>query len=217
VTTGKLDAVAAKVIAQHGARAAFLGYPGPYPFPASTCISVNEQLVHGLPGKRVLRAGDVVSVDCGVLYRGYYADAATTIGVGVIREEARRLLAVTEGALCAAIDGMRPGKRVGDIAAAIQHHVESRGLNVVREYSSHGIGRQMHEDPFIYNHGQAGTGPRLWPGMTIALEPMVLAGRSEVRVLADKWTVASADGELAAHFEHTVAVTEGEPEILTLP
>ena len=216
VTTAQLERAAARVIAQHGAVSAFKGYPGPYPYPAVTCISVNEELVHGLPGRRVLSEGDLVSVDCGVALGGYFADAAITAGVWGCSPEARRLVAVAEGALSAGIDQMRPGRKTGDVAAAIQHYVERQGCNVVRNYTSHGIGRAMHEEPFIHNHGQAGTGLKLRPGMTVALEPMVLAGQPETVVLPDQWTVASADGGLTAHVEHTVAVTESEPEILTL-
>ncbi|HLE30594.1 MAG TPA: type I methionyl aminopeptidase [Anaerolineales bacterium] len=214
-TTRQLDTLAEKIIRQHKAQPAFKGYPGPYPFPASTCISVNEELVHGIPGKRVLKEGDLVSIDCGVRHQGYYGDSAVSFVIGRVSPEAENLLAATEGALYAAIDMLRPGKRTGDVAAAIQTHVERRGFNVVRQYTSHGIGREMHEAPFIHNYGKAGTGPSLRPGMTIALEPMTLAGKPETRVLADQWTVASKDGKLTAHFEHTVAVTEGEPEILT--
>ncbi len=215
MTTRQLDALAEKVILQHRARPAFKGYPGPYPFPGSVCVSVNEELVHGIPGKRVLRDGDLVSIDCGVLFQGYYADAAISFGLGHYSPEVERLLEVTQGALAAAIDLMRPDQRTGDIAAAIQKHVESRGYSVVREFTSHGIGREMHEAPYIFNYGKAGTGPILRPGMTIALEPMVLAGRSAVRRLADQWTVVSKDKRLTAHMEHTVAVTEGAPEVLT--
>lgn len=215
VTTRQLDAIAEKVIGQHKALPAFKGYPGPYPYPNATTISVNEQLVHGIPGPRVIKEGDLVSLDCGAVYLGFYADAALSVGVGRYAPEVKRLLTVTEQALYAAIELMRPGKRTGDLSAAIQKYVEGHGYHVVREYTSHGIGRSMHEDPSVPNHGKAGKGPLLRPGMTIALEPMVLAGTSETSVLPDQWTVVSKDGSLTAHFEHTVAVTEGEPEILT--
>jgi len=215
MTTRQLDALAEKVISQHKARPAFKGYPGPYPFPGSICVSVNEELVHGIPGKRMLQDGDLVSIDCGVFHQGYYGDAAISFGLGHCSPEVERLLDVTRGALWAAIDLMRPGQRAGDIAAAIQKHVENRGCSVVREFTSHGIGREMHEEPYIHNYGKAGTGPILRPGLTIALEPMVLAGRPAVRRLADQWTVVSKDHRLTAHMEHTVAVTEGAPEILT--
>jgi methionyl aminopeptidase len=215
VTTRQLDAVAEKIIRQHKALPAFKGYPGPYPYPNATTISVNDELVHGIPGSRVIKDGDLVSLDCGVLYQGFNADSAVSVGVGRYSPEVERLLTVAEKALYAGIEMMRPGKRTGDISAAIQKVVEGSGFHVVREYTSHGIGRHMHEDPSVPNYGKAGKGTPLRPGMTIALEPMVLAGTSEVRVLPDQWTVASQDGSLTAHFEHTVAVTEGEPEILT--
>lgn len=215
VTTAKLDAIAAKVIAQHKALPSFKGYPGPYPYPATTCISINEELVHGIPGKRVIHEGDLVSVDCGAIYQGFHGDAAFSVGVGKCSELVERLLAATEGALKAAIAQMRPGRRTGDISAAIQAYVEGCGFKVVRDYTSHGIGRRMHEDPTVPNFGEAGTGDILQPGVTIALEPMVLVGTMETRVLADQWTVVSKDGSLTAHFEHTVAVTDGEPDILT--
>jgi methionyl aminopeptidase len=215
VTTRQLDTVAEKVIAQHRARPAFKGYPGPYPFPCATTISINEQLVHGIPGPRVIREGDLVSVDCGVVFDGFYADAAFSVGVGKCSPEVERLLAVTAQALEAGIDQMRPGKHTGDVSAAIQQWVESQGYHVVREYTSHGIGRNMHEDPSVPNYGKAGRGPALYPGITIAIEPMVLVGTSATRTLPDQWTVVSEDGSLTAHFEHTVAVTEGEPEVLT--
>lgn len=215
MTTGQLDQRAERLIARAGAQAAFKNYPGPYPFPASTCISINEIVVHGMPGKRALKNGDLVTIDCGVLYQGYYADAAISFGVGRCSAEGEKLLMVTETALWAAIARMRDGVRTGDISAIIQQTVESNGFNVIREYSSHGVGRDMHEEPFIYNFGVADTGPLLRPGMTIAIEAMVLAGNPEVQVLADQWTVAAADKKLTAHMEHTVVVTDGEPEILT--
>jgi methionyl aminopeptidase len=167
--------------------------------------------------KRILREGDIVSVDSGTVLDGFVADSAFTTGVGEISAEARHLLETTEGALHAAIEQMRPGKRTGDVSAAIQGYAESRGLHVTREYTSHGVGRQMHEPPMVANFGTAGTGIPLRPGMTIAIEPMVLVGTHETRVLRDRWTVVSADKSLTAHFEHSVAVTEGEPLILTLP
>jgi len=215
VTTRQLDAVAEKAIAQHQAVPSFKGYPGPYPFPCATTISINNELVHGIPGPRVIREGDIVSVDCGVVYQGYHSDAAFTAGVGKISPEAEKLLAVTARALELAIDQMRPGRHTGDISAAIQGWVESQGFQVVRDYTSHGIGRQMHEDPSVPNWGKAGKGPLLLPGITIAIEPMVLVGTTETLTLPDQWTVVSKDGSLTAHFEHTVAVTETEPDILT--
>ena len=217
VTTGELNRLAEEVIARHGALPSFKGYPpgSPHPFPASICASVNEELVHGIPGPRVLREGDIVSIDVGTIYQGYQGDGAVTLPVGAISADARRLLEVTEAALAVGIAQMRPGHRSGDVAAAIQAYVEGHGFNVVREYTSHGIGRQMHEEPQIPNYGQPGHGTPLRRGMTIALEPMVLAGDYRVRVLDDHWTVVSADGQLTAHFEHTVLVRDGEAEILT--
>lgn len=215
VTTAEIDRAAAEVLRKHGAEPAFKNYPGPYPYPAVTTVSVNDELVHGIPGKRRLKEGDVVSVDCGAVLEGYVADSALTVGVGEISDEARRLIEATRGALFAGIERMRPGARTGDVSAAIQDHVEGRGFQVVREYTGHGVGRHMHEDPQLPNYGQAGTGVALRPGMTIAIEPMVLAGSPATRVREDQWTVASADGRLTAHFEHTVAVTDDGPWVLT--
>ncbi len=217
VTTAELDAVAEEVIRKHGAIPTFKGYPGPYPFPATICASINEQLVHGIPGKRKLQAGDVISIDCGSTFEGFVGDAAFTVGVGEISPETRRLIEVTEQALYAGIRQMRAGNRVGDVSAAIQKYVESYGFHVTREYTGHGVGRQMHEGPQVPNYGIAGRGMILRPGMTIALEPMVLVGTYRTRVLPDQWAVVSADGSLTGHYEHSVAVTEGEPLILTLP
>jgi len=215
VTTRQLDALAEKVIAAHKARPAFKGYPGPYPFPNATTISINEELVHGIPGPRIIREGDLVSLDCGAIYQGFYADAAISIGIGQCAPLVEKLLTVTEQALSAGIEKMRPGRRTGDVSAAIQNYVEGHDFKVVREYTGHGIGRNMHEDPTVPNHGKAGTGTLLRTGMTIALEPMVLVGTTETRTLADQWTVVSEDGSLTAHFEHTIAVTDDDPEILT--
>ncbi len=214
VTTADIDAAAADVLRRHGAEAAFLGYGQP-PFPAVTTVSVNEELVHGIPGRRRLAEGDIVSVDCGAVVEGYVGDAAFTWGVGEVSEQALRLMQVTLAALWAGIEQMRPGRRTGDISAAIQQCVEAAGFNVVREYTGHGVGRQMHEDPMVPNYGTAGKGLLLRPGMAIALEPMVLAGSPQTAVLEDRWTVVSADGSLTAHFEHTVAVTERGPWVLT--
>lgn len=217
ITTKELDTVAEEIIRKHGGSPIFKGYPGPYPFPATLCVSLNEQLVHGIPGKRKLIEGDIVSVDCGTLLDGFVGDAAFTVGVGEISEEARRLLEVTEQALVEGIARMRTGYRTGDISAAIQRYVESHGMHVTREYTGHGVGRQMHEGPQVPNYGTIGRGVALRPGMTIALEPMVLIGTPRTRVLSDQWGVASADNSLTAHFEHSVAVTEEDPWILTLP
>ena len=217
VTTAELNELAEAVIYGYDAIPSFKGYPpgSDHPFPASICVSLNEELVHGIPGPRVLEEGDIVSIDVGAILDGYHGDAALTLPVGRISPEAQRLLDVTEGALYAGIGAARVGNRSGDISAAIQSYVESRGYNVVREYTGHGIGRTMHEDPQVPNYGQAGKGVLLRKGMTIALEPMVLAGNSRVRVLDDHWTVVSYDGELTAHFEHTIVVTDDEAEILT--
>ncbi len=217
VSTADLNAAADEVLRKHGCYSPFKGYGHP-PFPASICTSVNEELVHGIPSKkRILREGDIISVDSGTVLSGFVADSAITVAVGEISSEARHLMETTEGALAAATQEMRPGKRTGDISAAIQGYAEGRGLHVTREYTSHGVGRQMHEAPMVPNFGEAGTGMSLKPGMTIAIEPMVLVGTHATRVLKDQWTVVSADHSLTAHFEHTVAVTEGEPMILTLP
>jgi len=217
ITTQELDAIAAEVLRKHGAKPAFLGVPGAYPYPAVTTISINEELVHGIPGKRKLRAGDIVSVDCGTIFEGFVGDSAFTAGVGEISKEARQLIEVTEKALFIGIEQLRPGKRVGDIGHAIEHFVEGHGYFLTRLYTGHGVGRQMWEGPQVPNYGIPGRGHVLRPGMTIALEPMVLIGTPETRVLADQWTVASADASLTAHFEHSVAVTEDEPFILTVP
>jgi methionyl aminopeptidase len=217
VSTADLNDAAEEVLKRHGCFSPFKGYGQP-PYPASICTSVNEELVHGIPDrKRILHQGDIVSVDSGAVFEGFVADAAFTAGVGDISEDTRRLLETTKGALEAAIQQMRPGKRTGDLSAAIQSYAESRGLHVTHEYTSHGVGRQMHEAPMVPNFGDAGTGIPLRPGMTIAIEPMVLVGTSETRVLKDRWTVVSADKSLTAHFEHTVAVTDGEPVVMTVP
>ena len=217
VTTAELDAAAESVIRKHGATPTFKGYPGPYPYPASICASINEQLVHGIPGKRKLQEGDIISIDCGSTFEGFVGESAFTTGVGEISPQARRLIEVTEQALYVGISKMRSNNRVGDVSAAIQEYVESCGFNVTREYTGHGVGRQMHEGPQVPNYGIAGRGQVLRPGLTIALEPMVLVGTSQTRVLPDQWTVVSADGSLTAHWEHSVAITNGEPLILTLP
>jgi len=216
VTTAEIDAAADEVLRRHGAAPAFLGYGDP-PFPAVTTVSVNEELVHGIPGDRRLREGDIVSVDCGAIVDGFVGDAAITVPVGRVSDEAQRLIAATRQALEAGIREMLPGRRTGDVSAAIQRTVEAAGFNVVREYTGHGVGRQMHEDPQVPNYGTEGKGMLLRPGMTIALEPMVLAGGPETHVLEDLWTVVSADGRLTAHFEHSVAVTRDGPIILTVP
>jgi len=214
VTTQSLNDRAEQMIRKMGGTPSFKGYHG---YPRSICTSVNEQVVHGIPGKRVLREGDILSVDVGAIYKGYQGDAAITLPIDNVSEEARRLMEATKGALEAGIAQARAGLHTGDISAAIQQFAESRGYAVVREYTGHGIGREMHEDLQIPNFGRPGTGPALKPGMTFALEPMVNLGTWKTRVLEDLWTVVTEDGCLSAHFEHTVAVTEGEPAILTLP
>ncbi len=216
VTTADLNAAAEDVLKKYGVNSPFKNYPGPYPYPASTTVSVNDELVHGIPGNRKLKEGDIVSIDCGTVYEGFVADSAVTIAIGEVTPEVERLLEVTEQALYAGIAKMLPGNRVGDVSAAIQHYVESRGFYVTREYTGHGVGRQMHEGPQVPNYGVPGRGIVLRPGMTIALEPMVLIGSPYTRVLEDQWTVASQNGLPTAHFEHTVAVTEHGPLILTL-
>jgi methionyl aminopeptidase len=215
VRTQDLDAAASEVLRKHGATSAFKGYPGPTPYPAVTTVCINEELVHGIPGKRRLQEGDIVSVDCGAVVEGFVGDSALTMPVGEVSPEARRLMEVTQGALFAGIAKMVVGSRSGDVSAAIQAYVEQNGFCVVREYTGHGVGRNMHEDPQVPNYGTPGAGVPLRAGMTIALEPMVLAGSAETRVLQDGWTVVSADGKLTAHFEHTVAVTEQGPWVLT--
>jgi len=216
VSTADLNAAAEEVLRKHGCISPFKGYGHP-PFPASITVSINQELVHGIPSKkRKLKAGDIVSIDCGTVLNGFVGDSAFTAGVGEISSQAQKLLDVTDGALQVAIDKMRPGNRTGDVSAAIQNYVESRGFYVTREYTGHGVGRQMHEGPQVPNYGVAGRGLPLRPGITIALEPMVLVGTPTTRVLSDQWTVVSADGSLTAHFEHSVAVTEGEPLVLTV-
>ena len=219
VTTSDLDRKAAEVLRRHEAISPFYNYPnherGKRPFPGQICASVNEELVHGVPGKRMLKEGDIIKIDCGAIYKGWIADSAWTFPVGKVNPQAHRLLEVTEGALYASIKEARAGKRTGDMAHTLQAYVESHGFNVVREYVSHGVGRRLHEDPSIPNFGDAGKGSKLRPGMTIAVEPMVLIGSYKTKVLADQWTVAAKDGKLTAHFEHTIAITDGEPEILT--
>ena len=217
VSTADLNAAAEEVLKKHGCVSPFKGYGHP-PFPTSITASINQELVHGIPSKtRKLKAGDIVSIDCGTVLEGLVADSAFTAGVGEISPEAQELLDVTQGALNAAIEMMCVGNRTGDVSAAIQNYVESRGYYVTREYTGHGVGRQMHEGPQVPNYGKPGSGLPLRAGMTIAIEPMVLVGTEDTRVLPDQWTVVSADGSLTAHFEHSVAVTEGKPLILTVP
>ena len=214
VSTAELNDLAEKIIAREGAKPAFKGYAG---FPATICASINTEMVHGIPSrKRVLKESDIVSVDVGSIYKGWYGDAAITLPVGKISPEAQRLLDVTKGSLEAGIAKAVAGGHLGDISAAVQNYVESNGFAVIREYTGHGIGRKLHEDPQVLNYGRPGTGVRLRPGMTIAIEPMVSAGSYETRVLEDGWTVVIADGSLSAHFEHTIAITDDGPEIFTV-
>jgi methionyl aminopeptidase len=217
VTTGQLDTLVHEHITRQGGIPSFLGYPGPTPFPAATCMSVNEELVHGIPGPRMLKEGDIISVDVGVIWKGYHGDSAWTYPVGQISQVARDLLEVTERTLYHALEFARAGRRQSDISHALQSYAESHGYGVVRKYISHGIGRALHEDPQIKNFGPPGGGLRLQPGMTFAIEPMITQGSYATRELDDGWTVITADGGLAAHFEHTIAITEaGPPEILTV-
>jgi methionyl aminopeptidase len=213
VTTSELDQLAESFIRDHGARPAFKGYRG---FPASICPSVNDEVVHGIPGSRVLLAGDIVGMDVGVELDGYYGDAALTFPVGEVSDEARRLLEVTRESLMRGIAQARAGNRVGDISSAVQVYVEGHGYSVVRALVGHGIGREMHEEPAVPNFGPAGRGPRLMTGLVLAIEPMVNIGGFEVVTRSDGWTVATKDGTLSAHFEHTVAVGPEGPEILSV-
>lgn len=216
-STADLNAAAEEVLKRYGVYSPFLNYPGPYPYPASTTISVNEELVHGIPDpKRKLRPGDIVSIDCGTVHEGFVADSAITVPVGEVSELVQRLLDVTEQAVYVGAAKMVAGNRVGDISTAIQEFVESHGLEVTREYTGHGVGRQMHEGPQVPNYGTPGRGMMLRAGMTIALEPMVLIGSPATKVMGDQWTVVSRNGLPTAHFEHTIAVTEEGPRILTL-
>ena len=212
VATRELDRIARETIERHGARPAFLGYRG---YPATLCISVNDEVVHGIPGPRKLREGDIVGLDLGCAVDGFYGDAARTVGVGRIGAEAERLMRATEEALHAAIALCHPGRRVGDVGHAVQRHAESYGYSVVREFVGHGIGTSLHEDPQVPNYGPPGRRERLVPGLCLAIEPMVNAGRPEVRVLDDGWTAVTVDGSLSAHFELSVAVTEHGPWILS--
>jgi len=211
--TKELDIIAARELERLGAKPSFKGYRG---FPANLCVSVNDEIVHGIPEERVLNEGDIVSLDLGAIFMGFQGDAAVTVGVGEISLEAKQLIQTTEGALKAGIAAARPGARLGDISAAIQTYAESRGYSVVREYSGHGIGREMHEEPQIPNFGPPASGPVLKRGMTLALEPMVNIGSWQTRLGDDHWTVLTADGSLSAHFEHTIAITDGEAEVLTV-
>ena len=212
VTTLDLDAVAESLVRDGGAEPAFKGYRG---YPATVCASVNEEVVHGIPSKRPLKAGDIVSLDVGVLLDGFYGDSALTVPVGEISVAAAKLLSVTEQSLERAISAVRAGARVSDLGHAVQHYVEANGYSVVREFVGHGIGTKLHEEPQIPNYGQPGQGPRLAEGMVLAIEPMVNIGSATVKILKDGWTAVTSDGNLSAHFEHTVAVTAEGAEVLT--
>ena len=211
--TKELDVIAGRELKKLGAKPSFKGYHG---FPANLCVSVNDEIVHGIPGERVLKEGDIVSLDFGSIYDGFQGDAAVTVSVGEVKPEAKRLMETTEDALEAGITKAYAGARLGDISAAVQRCAESGGYSVIREYTGHGIGRQMHEEPQIPNFGQPGTGPVLKKGMVLALEPMVSMGDWRTRLGGDHWTVSTADGSLSAHFEHTIAITDVEAEVLTV-
>lgn len=216
VTTAELDEIARETLAEAGARSSFLGYPGRHgPFPGHICASVNNEIVHGIPGKRLLRDGDIVSVDVGAILNGFHGDAAWTYPVGVVSEDARRLLRDTEDALERAVAAAKTGNRLGAVGAAVEQFAVPRGYGVIREYGGHGIGRSMHEEPHVPNHGDPNRGVLLRTGLTLAIEPMLTTGSEAWRELADGWTVVTADGSLAAHFEHTVAVTEEGGQVLT--
>ena len=213
VTTHEIDTAVRKFIESHGAKPSFLGYGG---FSGSACISINEQVIHGLPGPRKLQEGDLVSIDVGAYLNGFHGDCAATFPCGEVSDEAMRLIRVTEQSFWEGIRLARPGKRVYDISHAVQQYVEANGFSVVRDFVGHGVGTKLHEAPEVPNYGPAGHGPRLQPGMTIAVEPMVCAGDWQVKVLADKWTTVSLDGSLTAHYENTILITEDGPEILTV-
>lgn len=215
VTTLELNEAFEAVQKKYNVYSPFKNYPGPYPYPGSICTSVNDELVHGIPGKVKLTEGDIVSIDCGTVYQGFVGDMAVTVPVGKINPETEKLLEVTKHALEIAISKMVSGNTVGDIGHAVETYVENEGFFITRTYTGHGVGRQMHEGPQVPNYGKPGRGMRLREGMTIALEPMVLVGTPSTIVKDDEWTVASADGSLTAHFEHTVAITANGPEILT--
>lgn len=214
VTTAQVDAAIHKFIKSQNAIPSFLGYGG---FPAAACISINEEVIHGIPGNRVIREGDIVSIDVGAIYKGFHGDNAATFAAGEISADAQKLMDVTKQSLEKGIEQAVRGKRIGDVGWAVQSHVEHHGMGVVRAYVGHGVGRELHESPEVPNFGVPGRGPRLMPGMTIAIEPMINLGTGDIKMLADGWTIVTADGSLSAHFEHTVAVTDNGPMILTLP
>lgn len=214
VTTEEIDRVVRRYIESQGAKPSFLGYGG---FPASACISVNETVIHGIPDKRKIKAGDIVSVDVGAFFNGYHGDNAATFPAGDVSKEAQVLMDATREGLYEGIKAAVAGNRIGDIGAAVQRYVEVRGYSVVRQFVGHGVGTDLHQDPSVPNFGTPGRGPRLLPGMTIAIEPMINAGTSDVRILKDGWTTVTTDGKLSAHFEHTIAITPDGPVIMTLP
>ena len=214
VTTAEIDTLVRKYIESQGAKPSFLGYGG---FPGSACVSINETVIHGIPGKRVIQAGDIVSVDVGAYLNGYHGDNAATFAAGDVSKEAQALMDTTRESLFEGIRAAQAGNRIGDIGAAVQRYVEVRGYSVVRQFVGHGVGTDLHEDPSVPNFGTPGRGPRLLPGMTIAIEPMINAGVPDVDILGDGWTTVTKDGKLSAHFEHTVAITPDGPVILTKP
>ena len=217
VTTGELDRIASDILKKHGARSNFKGYGVPVlpPFPGVICTSANDQVVHGIPGKRKLKDGDIISIDAGAIVDGWHADAAITIPVGAVSPEASKLISVTDEALRRGIAAAQVGKRLGDIGATVQKWVESQGFSIVRNYVGHGIGRAMHEEPQVPNYGAAERGLQIKEGLCIAIEPMVNVGGADTRTLGDRWTVVTADGSLSAHFEHTVWCTAAGPVVLT--
>ena len=213
VSTKQIDRAVREYIVAQGAKPSFLGYHG---YPGSACISVNQEVIHGIPGGRILQDGDIVSIDVGAYYKGFHGDCAATFACGSISADAQKLIDVTKQSFFEGIRFARRGHRVSDISHAIETYVESNGFSVVRSFVGHGVGAQLHEEPEVPNFGAPGRGPRMIPGMTLAIEPMVNAGTHEVRILKDGWTVITADGKLSAHYENTVLITDGEPEILTV-
>lgn len=213
-STHEIDLAVRRFIESQGAKPSFLGYGG---FPGSACISVNDEVIHGIPGPRKLREGDIVSIDVGAFIGGFHGDCAATFPCGTVSQEAQRLIQVTQASFWEGMKSAHPGCRVSDISRAVQQYVEEHGFSVVRDYVGHGVGAKLHEPPEVRNFGNAGHGPRLLPGMTLAVEPMVNAGDWHIKVLPDGWTVKTADGALSAHYENTILITEGEAEILTNP
>jgi len=219
ITTRELDKIATDVLKQEGAAPSFKGqegFEGSKPYPATICASVNNQVIHGIPGNYVLKEGDIISIDMGAYKNGYHGDAARTFGVGEISEEAKKLIEATKGSFFEGIKFAKHGNRISDISHAVQTYAESFGFSVVREFVGHGIGSELHEDPQVPNYGKAGRGPRLTKGMIIAVEPMINQGGYDIEILKDGWTVVTQDGSLSAHYENTILITDGEPELLTL-